>query len=278
MFQVKKTLLLLSALVLALGVSGCSKSTKNRISIKGSTTVLPITQKAMEEYSRINKDVAISIDGSGSGNGIKALIDGTADIANSSREMKDKEIELAKSKGIDIEEIPIALDCLAPVIHPKNKLENITLDQLKGIFTGTLKTWDKIPGADSKENIVVVSRDTSSGTFESWHEIVLKKADVKKDALMTASSGQVATTVAGNEKAIGYVGFGYLNESLRALKVNGVEPTIENGKSGKFPISRKLYVYVNKNKISKEARAFIDYILSPEGQKVVKKAGFIPVK
>ncbi len=278
MFQIKKTLSIITALVLMLGFSGCSKSVKNKISIKGSTTVLPITQKAMEEYSKINKDVAISIDGSGSGNGIKALLDGTADIANSSREMKDKEIELAKSKGIDVEEIVIALDCLAPVVHPKNKIDNITLDQLKGIFTGSIKTWDKIPGSDSKENIVVVSRDTSSGTFESWHEIVLKKADVRKDAMMTASSGQVATTISGNQKSIGYVGFGYLNDSLKALKVNGIDPTIENGKSGKFPISRKLYMFVNKNKISKEARAFIDYILSAQGQAVVKKAGFIPVK
>ena len=278
MFQIKKTLTIITALVLMLGVFGCSKSAKNKISIKGSTTVLPITQKAMEEYSKINKDVAISIDGSGSGNGIKALIDGSADIANSSREMKDKEIELAKSKGIVVEEIVIALDCLAPVVHPKNKIDNITIDQLKGIYSGTIKTWDKIPGSDSKENIVVVSRDTSSGTFESWQELVLKKVDVKKDAMMTASSGQVATTISGNEKAIGYVGFGYLNESLKALKVNGVEATLENGQSGKFPISRKLYIYVNKNKISKETRAFIDYLLSADGQAVVKKAGFIPVK
>jgi phosphate transport system substrate-binding protein len=278
MIKIKKLLTILTALVVAFGFFGCSRETKNKISIKGSTTVLPITQKAMEEYSKINKNAAISIDGSGSGNGIKALIDGTADIANSSREMKDKEIELAKSKGVVVEEIAIALDCLAPVVHPDNKLDNVTLDQLKGIYTGSISTWDKLPGSGSIENIVVVSRDTSSGTFESWHEIVLKKADVRKDAMMTASSGQVATSVAGNKKAIGYVGFGYLNESLKALKVNGVEPTIENGKSGKFPISRKLYMYVNKNKVSKEARAFIDYILSSEGQSVVKKAGFIPVK
>ncbi len=278
MFHIKKTLSIFTVLVLMLSVFGCSKSAKNKISIKGSTTVLPITQKAMEEYSKINKNAAISIDGSGSGNGIKALIDGSADIANSSREMKDKEIELAKSKGIEVEEIVVALDCLAPVVHLNNKIDNISLDQLKGIYTGSIKTWDKIPGSDSKDNIVAVSRDTSSGTFESWHEIVLKKADLRKDAMMTASSGQVATTISGNQKSIGYVGFGYLNDSLKALKVNGIDPTIENGKSGKFPISRKLYMYVNKNKISKEARAFVDYLLSPEGQAVVKKAGFIPVK
>jgi phosphate transport system substrate-binding protein len=272
---IKKSFALTAAMILLFGI-GCSKQEKNKIIIKGSTTVLPITQKAMEAYVKINPKSAISIDGSGSGNGIKALIDGATDIANSSREMKDKEIELAKSKGIDVEEIAIAIDCLVPIVNPKSKVNNMTLQQLKGIYDGTIKTWDKVGGPN--ENIIAVSRDTSSGTFESWHEIVLKKADVRKDAQMTASSGQVVTTVAGNPKSIGYVGFGYLNESIKPLKVNGVDATLENGKSGKYPVSRKLYMYVNKKKISKEARAFIDYILSAEGQVVVKQAGFIPVK
>jgi phosphate transport system substrate-binding protein len=252
----------------------CSRDKGSKIVIKGSTTVLPITQKVMEDYRRINK-ISISLEGSGSGNGIKALIDGSADIANSSREIKDKEIEQAKAKGVNIEEIPIAYDMIIPIVHPSNKVGNITLNQLKAIFDGSISNWKELGGKDEK--IIVISRDTSSGTFEYWHEFVLKKADVRKDALLQASNGQVLSTVSGNPKAIGYIGFGYLNNSVKALSVEGIVGTIENGKSKKYPISRKLYVYVNKDKVSKEAREFINYTLSAEGQKLVKEAGYIPL-
>ncbi|MCP4136682.1 MAG: PstS family phosphate ABC transporter substrate-binding protein [bacterium] len=254
--------------------AGCSKSKRNKIVIKGSTTVLPITQKCAEAY-RKKKKVSISIEGSGSGNGIKALIDGSCDIANSSRAMKGKEIKKAKEKGINAEEHVVAYDMIVPVIHPENPVKNVTMNQLKAIYSGSISNWKELGGADKK--IVVISRDTSSGTYEVWHKKVMQKTDVRKDALLQASNGAVASAIATNVKAIGYIGFGYINQTVKPIMVNNVVGTLENGKSGKFPISRKLFMYSNKDRITAEAKAFIDYIVGTEGQSLVKKAGFIPL-
>jgi len=260
------------ALVSVLG--GCSKSEKKKIVIKGSTTVLPITQKAAEAYQKINKNVSISIEGSGSGNGIRALIEGNCDIANASRAMKSKEKRKASSKGIMAKEIVVALDMIVPVVHPTNKIGNLTLDQLKAIYEGKVTNWKEVGG--DNENIVVVSRDTSSGTYEVWHKLVMKKQEVKKNSLLQASNGAVLTTVAKNKKAIGYVGYGYLNNSIKPLTVNGIQGTISNGKSKTYPISRDLYMYVNRHKLNKETQGFIDFILGSQGQRLVKETGFIP--
>jgi len=270
----------LSAAVIALAVisvgafTSCTKSSKKKIVIKGSTTVLPITQKGAEAYSKTN-EVSISIEGSGSGNGIKAIIDGSCDIANASRAMKSKEIKKAEAKGVTAKEITVAFDMIVPVVHPSNTIKKITMDELKAIYEGQISNWKEIGGKDAK--IVVISRDTSSGTYEVWHKLVMKKKDVRKDALLQASNGAIVSTVSENPKAIGYIGFGYINKSITPLNVNNVVPTLENGKSGKFVISRKLFMYINEATISKEAMDFVNYLVGPEGQKIVKQAGFIPL-
>ena len=246
-----------------------------KVVVKGSTTVLPISLKAAEDFKK-EKGIAVSIDGSGSGNGIKALLDGNCDIANSSREMSAKELDDAKAKGKKIKEISIAYDMVVPALHPTNPVKNFTLDQLKGIYDGSIKNWKEVGGKDA--NIVVVSRESSSGTFEIWNEHILKKTDVRKDSLLQASNGAVVSAVAGNPKAIGYVSFGYLAKSIKTTSINSIDATIANGKSGKFPVSRKLYMYVDENNLSKESKAFIDYILGAKGQKIVKDEGFIPLK
>jgi phosphate transport system substrate-binding protein len=250
----------------------CKKDTGTRVVIKGSTTVLPITQKAAEFFKK-SEGISVFVEGSGSGNGIKALLDGGCDIANSSREMKLEEKDSATKKGIKVKEIVLAYDMIVPIVHPSNPVKNLTMDQLKAVYDGSIKNWKQLGGKD--EMIVVVSRDTSSGTYEIWHEKVMKKTDVRSDALLQASNGAIITTVAGNPKAIGYVGFGYINDTVKGITVNGVAVTLENGKSGIFPISRKLYMYVNTNKISGETQKFIDYLLSKEGQGQVKAAGYI---
>jgi phosphate transport system substrate-binding protein len=254
---------------------GCSRETKNKIIIKGSTTVLPITQKAAEAFKNVD-NVSISIEGSGSGNGIKALLDGTADIANSSRAMQEKELKSAKEKSIKVKEILVAYDMIVPIVNNSNRVTDLTLDQLKAIYDGSISNWKQLGGEDSK--IIVISRDTSSGTYEVWHEKVMKKTDVRKDALLQASNGAIVTAVTGNPKAIGYVGFGYASGSVKALKVNAVEPTIENGKSKKFPLSRELFMYVNTEKLSDKAKGFVDFLVGDKGQKLVKDEGFIPIK
>ncbi len=252
----------------------CTKSADDKVVVKGSTTVLPITQKASEAFYKSNR-VSISISGTGSGDGIKSLIDGSCDIANSSREMSAKEKEIASQKGEQIKEIAIAHDMIVPIVHPSNPVKNLTLAQLKAIYDGSIKNWKQLGGKD--ETIVVVSRDSSSGTYEVWEGKVMKKAEVRKDALLQASNGTVVSTVSENTKAIGYVGYGYLSESVKAVYVNSIEPTIENGKSGKYPIARKLYMYVNEKKLKPAAKSYIDFVLGQEGQKLVKAAGYIPL-
>ena len=263
------------ALATAALIVSCKKGSGDRVVIKGSTTVLPITQKAAEAFQKA-EGIPVFVEGSGSGNGIKALIDGSCEIANSSREMKSEEKEAAEKKGRKVREITVAYDMIVPIVHPSNPVKNITMDQLKAIYDGSVTNWKQLGGAD--ETIVVVSRDTSSGTYEIWHEKVMKKADVRRDALLQASNGAILTTIAGNPKAIGYVGYGYLNESIHPLTVNGVEGTIENGKTGAFPVSRKLYMYAKAEGLSEQAQKFIDYLLSDTGQALVRDAGFIPVK
>jgi phosphate transport system substrate-binding protein len=268
--------ILFTLAIVSLGVVsiGCSRGTAKKVVVKGSTTVLPITQRAAEAFKE-KHGISVSIEGSGSGNGIKALIDGTTDIANSSREMKDKEVKMAQEKGIKKREIVCAYDMIIPVVHPSNPLKNISLDQLKAIYDGSINNWKEIGGRDEK--IVVISRDTSSGTYEVWYEKVMSKSDVRKDALLQASNGAILSAVAENPKAIGYIGFGYINNSIKPLSINGIEGTIANGKSGRYPIFRKLFMYVNEGKLSTEAKDFIDFILSAEGQKLVKDTGYIPL-
>lgn len=267
--------IVLGAAAAAALLTSCSRNTAPKVVIKGSTTVLPVAQKTAEAFRALDK-VSITIEGSGSGNGIKALIDGTCDIANSSREMKPEEIKSAAEKGRAVKEIAIAIDMIVPVVNPSNSVSEITIAQLRAIYDGSITNWKQLGGKD--ENIVVISRDTSSGTYEIWNEKVMNKKDVRKDALLQASNGAIITAVAGNPRAIGYVGFGYIDSSVRPLAVDRIQATVESGMSGKYPVSRKLYMYVDGNRLSQYAQKYIDYVLSEDGQRLVKEAGFIPVK
>jgi phosphate transport system substrate-binding protein len=272
----KSILSLLTAAAVAGSIVSSIAAEKGKVVIKGSTTLLPITMKGLESFKTTNPEISISVEGSGSGNGIKALLDGTCDIANSSREMKKEELEKGKAAKKKIKEIAVAIDMIIPVIHPSNKIKNLTTDQLKGIYDGSITNWKQLGGDDM--NIVVVSRDSSSGTYEYWHESVMKKTDTTKHSLMQASNGAVVNTVANNKKAIGYIGFGYLDSSVKVIDVNSVKATLPNGKSGKYPVSRKLYMYVDENNYSKESKTFVNFLLSKNGQKIVTEAGFISLK
>ncbi|RLB27596.1 MAG: phosphate ABC transporter substrate-binding protein [Deltaproteobacteria bacterium] len=245
------------------------------IVIKGSTTVLPIAQKMAEVYMRANPDARISISGGGSGNGIKALIDGSTDIADASRFIKDKEIALAVEKGRYPVPFAIAYDSIIPVVHPSNSMTNLTLDQLKAIYKGEIKNWKDVGGPDRK--IVVVSRDTSSGTYEVWEKKVMKKERVYPGALLQASNGAVVQAVSKNKNAIGYIGLGYLDASVKALSVNGITGSVETTLNGTYPISRPLYMFTN-GWPKGDTAAFINFVLHPQkGQKYVSAAGYVPL-
>ena len=243
--------------------------------VKGSTTVLPIAQKMAEEYMKQTPSVKISISGGGSGNGIKALIDGSTDIANSSRFIKDKEVKLAVDRDIYPVPFSVAYDCIIPVVHSTNTLTNITLDQLKDIYLGNIRNWKELGGPDRP--VVVVSRDTSSGTYEVWSKKVMKKERVFPGALLQASNGAVAQTVAKNKNAVGYIGIGYLNEDVKPLSVNGIKGSIESTLNGSYPISRPLYMFT-PGWPKGETLNFINFVLHPEkGQKYIGDAGYVPL-
>jgi phosphate transport system substrate-binding protein len=244
------------------------------IVIKGSTTVLPISQSALEAYSKVNQGIQISLSGGGSGEGIKALIDKSADIGNSSREIKKEEIALAESKGVKPVGHVVAHDALIPVVHPKNKVKGLSTDQLSQIYQGKITNWKEVGGEDLK--IVVISRDSSSGTFESWDHFVMKKAKVTPRAQMLASSGAIYTAVSKNRYAIGYLGMGYVKKDVKALEVDGVAATPESALTKQYPFSRELYMYTNGEPTGETAK-FIAFLKSPEGQKIVAKEGFVPL-
>lgn len=243
--------------------------------IKGSTTVLPVAQKIAEAYMQKYPDVRISISGGGSGNGVKALIDGSTDIADSSRFVKDQEVKLAIEKGVLPVPFAVAYDCIVPVVHPSNTLTNLTMDQLKDIYMGKVKNWKEIGGPDRP--VVVVSRDTSSGTYEVWEEKVMKKERVYPGALLQASNGAVVQAVAKNKNAVGYIGLGYMDAGVKALEVNGVEGSKETTLNGTYPISRPLFMFT-KGWPKGDTLHFIDFVLHPEkGQKYVGEIGFVPL-
>lgn len=272
MFKTVKSVLLIMALVIL--TTGPAFTADNLV-IKGSTTVLPIAQTAVDAYMKINKGVQISLSGGGSGDGIKALIDGSTDIADSSREIKKVEIDLAQSKGVKPVATVIAHDALTPVVHPKNKVKDLTIDQLSQIYQGKITNWKEVGGDDLK--IVVISRDSSSGTFESWAEFVMKKAKVMPSAQMLASNGAIYTAISKNKYAIGYLGLGYVKKGVKALTVGGIPATKETAISKQYPLSRELYMYTNGDPTG-EAAKFIEFVKSAEGQKLVAKEGFVPLE
>jgi phosphate transport system substrate-binding protein len=244
------------------------------IVIKGSTTVLPIAQAALEAYMKANPGAKISLSGGGSGEGIKALIDQSTDIATSSREIKGNEIALAKSKGINPTAAVVAIDAIVPIVNPKNRVRDLTIDQLSQIYQGKLVNWKEVGGDDLQ--IVVVSRDSSSGTFESWSELVLNKAKVTPRAQMQASSGAIVQAVSKNKYALGYIGLGYLDKTVKGLTVNGIEASAKTVLSKTYPIARPLYVYTNGQPKGETAK-FVVFLLSLDGQKIVAREGFVPL-
>jgi phosphate transport system substrate-binding protein len=265
-----KTLILLSLFMFTVGTVWAGS-----LDIKGSTTVLPIAQKVAEAYMNQFPDVKISISGGGSGNGIKALIDGSTDIADSSRFIKDKEVALAVEKGRYPVPFAVAYDCIVPVVHPTNAVNDLTLDQLKAIYKGEIKNWKAVGGPD--RSIVVISRDTSSGTYEVWEEKVMKKERVYPGALLQASNGAVVQAVSNNKNAVGYIGLGYINSSVKAVTVNNIKGSAESTLNGTYPISRALYMFTNGWPTGDTAN-FINFMLHPQkGQKYVKEAGFVPL-
>ena len=257
------------------------------IQIKGSDTMVNLGQAWAEAFNKKNPGVNIAVKGGGSGTGIAALICGTADIAECSRTLKEKEIDKAKENGIAPVEFTVALDGLAVVVHPDNPVSKLTIDELSDIFTGKITNWKELGGNNLP--IVILSREVNSGTHVYFKEHVLRKGNEKGTeefspmALLMPSSQAIADEVAQNPNAIGYYGMGYISPKQKAISVAKdknspyIEPTVENVRSGKYPISRPLLMYT-KGEPQGTVKEFIDFSLSPEGQEIVVKTDFVPVK
>lgn len=259
---------------------------KNSIQIKGSDTMVNLGQAWAEKYMQENPGEFIAVTGGGSGTGFSSLISGTCDIVMSSRSIKDKEIALAKQRGINPFEIKVALDGLAVVVNPKNPVSKLTLDQIAKIFTGKITNWKEVGGLDY--NIVILSREVNSGTHVYFKEHVLRKGDPNgkeefaPGALLLSSSQAIADEVAQNPSAIGYYGMGYISSKQKPIMVAKDEkseyetPTIENVVNGKYPISRPLFLYTN-GQPQGLVKKFVDFCLSKEGQDIVLKTDFVPI-
>jgi len=249
--------------------------------IKGSDTVLPLSQQEAENYMKANPSKTVTVTGGGSGVGISALLEGTTDIAQASRKIKFDERQKLQAKGKKAQEVVVAFDALAIVVHPSNKITNLTREQLEGIFTGKIKNWKDVGGDDLK--IVPYSRETSSGTYEFFKESVLKNKNYMNGIMSMPATGSIVQSISQTKGAIGYVGLAYLNKDVKAIHVSYdkgatyTAPSVENAKNETYPIVRPLLYYYEAGSESL-VKPFIDYILSPEGQKTVAEIGFITVK
>jgi phosphate transport system substrate-binding protein len=288
-------------LVLALIFSGCgttstptattpSSTLTGSFKIIGSNTVTPLSAVWAENFMKLNNKVSIAVSGPGSGVGIASLIDSTTDIWQSSRLITQDEINQAKAKGVNPYEIQVATDALSVIVNPSNPVSELTFIQLSAIYTNKITNWKEVGGKDAP--IVVMSRDTNSGTYTYFKETVVQMAGLPiKDTtleygnkvLMLPSTEEGVSQVASNPNAIFYTGLGYLNNTVKAIGIKktasdtAVKPSVETSLNGTYPISRPLLYYTNGAPTG-VIKAYIDFCLSATGQQEVLAAGFVPLK
>ncbi len=294
--SVKNTHKIILYLLCALSISfiGCGPDSQDKeakkpaselryLTVKGSDTMVHLVSTWAEVYMNENKDAEISVTGGGSGTGIAALINGTTDICAASRDIKQKEIDLAKKRGITPIETAVALDGIAVAVNPANPINELTLEQIGKIFSGAITNWNQVGGPD--QPILVLSRESSSGTYVFFQEKVLNKADYSQRARLMPGTAAVVQSLGADIWSIGYIGLGYAMEAKDSIKVIGIKqsqskevitPSFETVKNGQYPIARALYFYTN-NQPSGLVNDFITFCLSPEGQKVVQETGYVQV-
>jgi phosphate transport system substrate-binding protein len=260
-----------AALVLGLSTFGLAASAAD-VTMSGSTTILPIAQAVAEAYAGVYE---IEVSGGGSGVGITNLIDGTTMICDSSRALKAEEYAAAVAKDVYPMMWYVANDALSPIVHPSNPVSDLTMAQLRQIYAGEITNWNQVGGSSAP--ILVVSRDSSSGTYGSWNDLILKGAAVTTGAVYTSSNADVANEVAGNPNAIGYVGLGYLNGSVKPVAVDGTQATVQTALDRTFPIARPLFMVTNGFPAGPAFNVLM-WILSDDGQRLVLEMGFAPVR
>ena len=265
---------ILFGLIVLLFVLSCNKNA-NTVNIAGSTTALPIVQAAAEAYMNIYPGTNISVRGGGSGLGIKSIIMESIDIGNASRKANEQENELIRKKQNELIETAIAIDAISIIVHKNNLINDISLKSLRLIFSGKITNWNELGGDDLE--IVVISRDVSSGSFKVFNLAVLHNDLLKENSMRLASNNAVATTVNYTKGAIGYIGLGYVNDELKVLTIDGILPSKNTTQNYEYPLTRKLYMYTTKTR-SDATQYFIDFILSELGQTIVEQQGYIRIR
>ncbi|MCJ7717373.1 MAG: phosphate ABC transporter substrate-binding protein [Anaerolineales bacterium] len=266
--------------------SDSSSSSVSTIENKGSDTIVNLALAWAEKYQEINPAVRISVTGGGSGTGIASLINGTVDIANASRRMKDEEKQQAIDNGSDPVEFVIARDAIAIIVNLENPVDSLTLEQISDIYSGKISNWQTIGGEDRP--IVRLSRETNSGTHVYFLEEVIRlgengnKTLFSTDTLLLPSSEGIGAEIRQNPNAIGYDGLGYVTDDMKVIGIAAVEsgeyilPSADTVNNGRYPIARDLYMYTNGTPVG-AIQEYLDWIFSDEAQKIVTELGFVPV-
>lgn len=267
----------LAAILVALG-AGLAVAGK-AITVKGSDTLLLLGQRWAEVYMQRNPGVVIQVTGGGSGVGIAALINGSTDICQASRSMKDSEKKKLRDRYFTMgEEIPVAKDGVTLYVHEKNPVSELTLAQIKDVYTGKTTNWKQVGGPDSK--IVLYGRENSSGTYVFFREKALKNADYSASMQSLPGTSAVVNAVSKDPSGIGYGGAAYargVKEVAIKTDKGAFLPTAEHVKSGHYPLLRNLFWYL-RGKPSGEIKKLVEWVLSPEGQEIVTKVGYFPIK
>lgn len=264
---------LMTAVLMVMGSSVVAGQT---LQIEGSTTVGPIADAFAEVFQNMHKDVSITVKKTGSGDGAAALIDGRCQIATMSRFMKGKEFKKAVANGVSPVAHAVAMDGVCVIVHPSNPIKKLTIEQIRSIYKGETVNWKELGGAD--QPIVAISRDTSSGTYETFHKLAMKKEKMAGSVEYVNSNPQSHARVKTTAGAIAYVGLGFVDHNVKALKVNDVMPSRRTIASGTYPISRPLFMFTNGYpKLGSLVHAFVTFHLSERGQEIIEAKGFVPV-
>lgn len=273
----KTKLLIFFLIVLSIVAIGSAREQK--VTLSGSSTAMPLAELAAEEFNMLQDDYHVSVTSGGTGVGIVDVAEGRSDIAMASREIEPVERMRYETGETKFQEYMVGYDAICLVVSPyiyDSGVKSLTKEQLRQIYTGSITNWRDVGGPD--EEIFVIGRRAGSGTRDTFHEVILgsKEAEAPGVIIEASDSSEVKTAIHGGDNAIGYVGFSYvLHGDTKVVSLDGIMPTIENIKKGTYPLARKLYFYTLGDP-SPGARAFINYILSPEGQKIALENGFIP--
>ena len=266
---------LIACMVIVSGLV-CGSLRADTLQIEGSTTVGPIADAFAEYFQSIYPDLKITVKKTGSGDGAAALVDGRCDIADMSRFMKDTEFKEAVAKNIFPVAHVIAMDGVCVIVHPSNPVKAVTREQVRDIYKGKIKNWRELGGPDMP--IVPISRDTSSGTYETFHELVMAKQEMAANVEYVNANPQAHARVRNTQGAIGYVGLGFVDSNVKALEIDKIKPSRKTISSGTYPVSRPLYMFTNGYpKLGSMTHRFVTFHYTEKGQELIEAKGFVPL-